>query len=110
MYSRKRSGLRTAPCGTPAWGVKGVDMAEATLTLIWRLLRKLKMMDWVGFGSLRFVSSSLYLSPLCHTLSKAFSISKNIAMVISFLLKFLWMSSDNLMMLSVVALPFLKPA
>lgn len=83
---RNRSGLRTAPCGTPAWGVNGVEMAELTLTLMWRLLRKLEMMDWVGLGSLRLVSSNLYMRPLCHTLSNAFSMSKNIARVICFLL------------------------
>ena len=52
---RNRSGLRTAPCGTPAWGVNDVEMAELTLTLMWRLLRKLEMMDLVGLGSLRLV-------------------------------------------------------
>lgn len=67
-------------------------MDEATLTLICRLLRKLEMVDWVGCGSLRLESSILYMRPLCHTLSKAFSISKNIARVISFLLRFLWLS------------------
>lgn len=85
-------------------------MDEETLTLIWQLLRKLEMMDWVGCGSLRLESSILYMSPLCHTLSNAFSMSKNIARVISFLLRFLWMSSDKRRMLSVLALPFLKLA
>ncbi len=50
------------------------------------------------------------MSLLCHTLSNAFSMSKNIAMVICFLLKFLYMSSESLRILSVVVLPFLKPA
>ncbi len=59
MYRRKRRGLRTAPWGTPAWGVNGVEMVDAILTLICLLLRKLEMMDWVGCGSLRFESSSL---------------------------------------------------
>lgn len=68
------------------------------------------MIDWVGCGSLRLESSILYMGLLCHTLSNAFSMSKNIARVISFLLRFLWMSSDKGRMLSVVALPFLTPA
>ncbi len=56
---RKRRGLRKEPWGTPAWGVKRVEMEVATLTLICRLLRKLEMMDLVGCGSLRLLSSSL---------------------------------------------------
>lgn len=34
MYKRKRVGLSTAPWGTPAWGVKGDEMAVETLILI----------------------------------------------------------------------------
>ena len=102
MYRRKRRGLRTAP---PRLGVKGDEMVVATLTLISRLLRELEMMDWVGGLSLRFLSRSLYFSPLCHILSNAFSMSKNIARVISFLLVFLWISLERRRMLSVVARP-----
>lgn len=85
-------------------------MEDATLTLMWRWVRKLEMSDWVGCGSLRLLSSSLYMSPLCHTVSNAFSMSKNIARVMCFLVKLRWMSSDRRRMLSVVALPFRKPA
>lgn len=34
MYRRNSSGDRTAPCGTPASGVKGGDMTFETLTFI----------------------------------------------------------------------------
>lgn len=50
------------------------------------------MIDWVDCGSLRLESSNLYMSLLCQTLPNVFvffSMSKNIARVVYFLLTFL---------------------
>lgn len=52
------------------------------------------MMNLVYSGSLKLLSNSLYMSLLWHTLSKAFLMLKNIAIVICFLLKCLEMSSE----------------
>lgn len=53
MYTKKRSGLKTAPWGTPVWvGGRGLmncdEMVVATLTLICLLLGNLEIMAWVG--------------------------------------------------------------
>lgn len=52
------------------------------------------MMNFVCRGSLKLLSNSLYMSLLWHTLSKAFLMLKNIAIVICFLLKSLEISSE----------------
>ena len=85
-YIRKGNGLRTEPCGTPARGLILSERKPFTLTWITLPTRKSESQRHfilVGRSSMKI----LYLSPLCQTLSKAFSTSRKAATTCSPLLK-----------------------
>src|SRR5277367_607007 len=71
MYRR---GLRTAPWGTPAAGVKGRDWVLWTLTKADLSLMKQMIHRRMIAGVLS--RASLEMRPACQTVSKAFSASK----------------------------------
>ena len=84
-YIRKSNGLRTEPCGTPGMGLILSERKPFTLTWLSRTTRKSESqhVTLVGRSSMKI----LYLSPLCQTLSKAFSTSRKAATTRSSLLK-----------------------
>lgn len=67
--------------------MKGVEILDGTWSLIFQLVRWLEMIDWVGCVSLKLESSIQHMSLLCHTLSNAISMSKNITRAITFFVK-----------------------
>ena len=87
----KSKGPSTDPCGTPASIFLVVDVVSSILTLNVRLVRYDSVMFVIAGGiPLTFI---LQRSPSCHTLSKAFSISRKIAPVGVEVLKLSLMSS-----------------
>ena len=84
-YIRKSNGLSTEPCGTPATGLILSERKPFTLTWITRPTRKSESQRVILVG--RSSMKILYLSPLCQTLSKAFSTSRKAATTCSALLK-----------------------
>ena len=76
-YIRKSNGLSTEPCGTPAMGLILSERKPFTLTWIIRPTRKSESQRVILVG--RSSIKILYLSPLCQTLSKAFSTSRKAA-------------------------------
>ena len=83
-WIRKSNGLRTEPCGTPALGSIWLGRKPFTLTCITRPTRKQESQCVILVG--RYNWNILYLSPLCQTLSKAFSTSRKVATTCSPLL------------------------
>ena len=81
IYTKKSKGPSIEPCGTPAR--TGDQFEDWQLrTTLWNLsLRKL----WKSVGKLPEIPtvSSLYSNPSCQTLSKAFEISKKLALTSS---------------------------
>ena len=69
--NQESNGLRTEPCGTPALGLIWVEKKMLTLTCIIWPSRKSESQRVILVG--RSSWNILYLSPLCQTLSKAFS-------------------------------------
>ena len=79
MYDMNRIGERQDPWGTPAIGVLGVEKSEPTRTEY--VLSKLNDCTRLTTEGGTCSWSSLYSSPSCHTLSNAFSKSRNTAAV-----------------------------
>ena len=107
MRKRKSNGLRTEPCGTPAKGLILSERKPFTLTWIMRPTRKLESQRVILVG--RSSMKILYLSPLCQTLSKAFSTSRRAANTSSPLLKLSITDWESLRRWSSVDLFCLKP-
>ena len=84
-YIRKSNGLRTEPCGTPAMGLILSERKPFTLTWITLPTKKSESQRVILVG--RSSIKILYLSPLCQTLSKAFSTSRKADTTCSPLLK-----------------------
>jgi len=81
MYDINNIGERHDPWGTPAIGVLGDEKAEPTRTeYVLSELNDCTILTNDG-GTCNW--RSLYSSPSCHTLSNAFSKSKNTAAVLS---------------------------
>ena len=76
-YIRKSNGLRAEPCGAPAMGLILSEREPFALTWITRPTRKLESQCVILVG--RSSMKILFLSPLCQTLSKAFSTSRKAA-------------------------------
>ena len=93
-WIRKSNGLRTEPCGTPALGFIWLDKKPCTLTCITRPT-KTSESQWVILVG-RSNWNILYVSPLCQTLSNAFSTSRKAATTCSPLLKPSMMDWDSL--------------
>ena len=106
-YIRKSIGLRTQPCGTPAMALIWSERKPFTLTWITRPTRKSEShrVILVGMSSMNI----LYLSPLCQTLSKAFSTWRKAATTCSPLLKLSITDWESLKRWSSVELFCLKP-
>ena len=104
---QKSNGLRTEPCGTPALGFIWLDKKPFTLTCITQPTKKSESQHVILVG--RFNWNTLYLSPLCQTLSNAFSTSRKAATTCSSLLKLSLMDWDSLNRWSLVDLALLKP-
>ena len=102
-YILNKIRLIMLPWGTPASGVKLLEIAWLYFTLIFLLLRKLLVHFVIHHGVL--ISICLYTIPSCHTESKACSTSKNAAAVASFHLKLVVAFSVSVRRLSVVNLP-----
>ena len=107
-YIRKRDGLRTEPCGTPALGFIWLHKKQFTSTCITRppKMSESQRVTLVGRSNWNI----LYLSPLCQTLSNAFSTSRKAAATCSPLLKLCMIDWDSLNRWSSVDLVLLKPA
>jgi hypothetical protein len=88
------------PCGTPACITLGVDISPATETLNFVCERKepISLIKLVENSNL----DNFYSKPECHVVSKASSMSKNIAAIDILLLKFRVTWSVSLMHCSVV--------
>ena len=106
-YIIKSNGLRTEPCGTPTMGLILSERKPFTLTWITQPTRKSESqcVILVGRSSIKI----LYLSPLCQTLSKAFSTSRKAATTCSPLLKLSITDWKSLKRWSSVDLFCLKP-
>jgi hypothetical protein len=80
MHMLERVGERTEPCGTPACITLGVDISPSTETLNFLCDRKelISIIKLIENSNL----DSLYSKPVCHVVSKAFSMSKNTAAVL----------------------------
>jgi hypothetical protein len=76
---------KTEPCGTPASIYLGVDNSPSTATLNFLCDRK-EVISLINFTE-NSILANLYSKPVCHVVSKAFSISKNTAAVDILLLK-----------------------
>ena len=77
MKRRKSVGDRTEPCGTPLLIVNDGDECLSTLTKIDRFDKKEEInLQILGVSP---NDGSLAISSLCHTLSKAFEISRAMA-------------------------------
>ena len=105
--NQESNGLRTEPCGTPALGLIWLDKKLFTLTCMSRPTRKSESQRVILVERSNW--EILYLNPLCHTLSKAFSTSRKAATTCSPLLKLSMMDWDSLKRWSSVGLAFLKP-
>jgi hypothetical protein len=81
MYKLYRTGARTEPCGTPAVTCLGEERSPCTVNLNFLFVKKepISLMRLIENCN----SDSLYTRsrPGCHVVSKAFSMSKNIAAV-----------------------------
>ena len=82
--NQESNGLRTEPCGTPALGLIWLDKKLFTLTCMTRTTRKSESQRVILVG--RSDWKILNLSPLCQTLSEAFSTSRKAASTCSPLL------------------------
>ena len=105
--NQKSNGLSTQPCGTPALALIWLGKKPFTLTCIARPTKKSESQRVIFV--VRSNWNILYLSPLCQTLSNAFSTSRKVATMCSPLLKLSIMDWDNLKRWSSVDLGFLKP-
>ena len=76
MKKRKSVGNRTEPCGTPLLIINNGDECPSTLTMIDRFDKK-EVINLQILGNPN--DGSLAISCLCHTLSKAFEISRAMA-------------------------------
>ena len=97
----------TEPCGTPVLGLIWLDKKLFTLTCMSRPTRKSENQRVILVGRSNW--KILNLSPLCQTLSKAFSTSRKATTTCSPLLKLSMMDWDSLKRWSSVDLAFLKP-
>ena len=77
MKRRKSLGDRTEPCGTPLLIIKDGDECPSTQTTIDRFDKK-EVIDLNILG-VNPIDGSLAISCLCHTLLKAFEISRAMA-------------------------------
>ena len=105
--NQESNGLRTEPCGTPALGLIWLEKKLFTLTCISRPTRKSESQRVILVG--RSSWKILYQSPLCQTLSKAFSTSRKAATTCSPLSKLSIIDWDSLKRWSSVDLALLKP-
>ena len=106
--NQESNGLRTEPCGTPAlWFFGLIGNHSFKLTCITRPTEKSESQCVILVGKSNW--NILYLSPLCQTLSKAFSTSRKAATTCSPLLKLSMMDWNNLKRWSLVDLALLKP-
>ena len=100
--NQESNGLRTEPCGTPAFGLIWVENKLSTLTCMIRPTRKSESQRAILLGKSSW--NILYLSPLCQTLSKAFSTSRKTATTCSPQLKLSMTDWDSLKRWSSVGL------
>jgi hypothetical protein len=86
MYRLYSIGASTELCGIPACISLGVDISPYTEALNF-LLVKYDLMSFIKYtGNFNF--HNLHSKPVCHVVSKAFSVSKKMAAVDKMLLKF----------------------
>ena len=105
--NQESNGLRTEPCGTPALGFIWLEKKLFALTCMIPPTRKSESRRVILVGRSNW--NILCLSPLCKTLSKAFSTSRKAATTCSPLLKLSMMNWDSLNRWSSVDLALLKP-
>jgi hypothetical protein len=100
MYKLYSTGAKTEPRGTPAGTFLGEGSLPSTETLNFLLVKE----EAISLTRLveNYNSDSLYSRPWCHVVSKAFTMSKNIAAVDILLLKFRVTWSVSLVHWSVV--------
>ena len=102
-YILNKIGIIMLPWGTPASGVKLLEIAWLFFNLIFLLLRKLLVHFVIHNGVLILIC--LYKIPSFHTESKACSTSKTSAAVAPFHLKLVVSFSVSVKRLSIVHLP-----
>jgi hypothetical protein len=75
IYILYKVGDRTEPCGTPAYISLGVGISpmNETLNFLWERKEPISLIRVIE----NFNLDNLYSKPMCHVVSKAFSISKN---------------------------------
>ena len=81
IYTRKKRGPKTVPCGTPERTLDGLDDIPSTTTLCFLPIRK----DLIQFKSEFLIPrcSSFKISPSWSTLTNAFEISSKMASIYS---------------------------
>ena len=75
IHSKKNRGSKIDPCGTPAF--TGNQFHDCPLSITrWNLLSR-TLLTSARTSPVMPTRLSLYINPSCHTLSKAFDISRN---------------------------------